>query len=130
MENRPLDFGVKELALYIYRDSLVPELFELLGEELTMELIQIFGGTRIVIPPYKKFLDMKRNLEIYESMSVCNSNQVITSLAKKYEITEVWVRELYDLMKRQVNSIREYLDSSKKNGNLNITTERNPRREA
>lgn len=130
MENRPLDFGVKELALYIYRDTLVPELFELLGEELTMELIQIFGGTRIVIPPYKKFLDMKRNLEIYESMSVCNSNQVITSLAKKYEITEVWVRELYDLMKRQVNSIREYLDSSKKNGNLNITTERNPRREA
>lgn len=130
MENRPLDFGVKELVLYLYRDTLIPELFDLLGEELTLEIVQIFGGTKIVIPPFKKFSDMKRNLEIYESMSLCNSKGVVTSLAQKYDITEVWVKELYNLMKRSARKIREFSESSKKNARINVTTERNPPREA
>lgn len=130
MEDRPLDFSVKDLVHYLYRDTLVPELFELLGEELTLEVIQVFGGTKIIVPSYKKFIDMRRNLEIYESMSLCNTGQVATFLAKKYDITEVWVRELYDLMKREVRKIREFVESSKSNLKINVTTERNPRSEA
>ena len=125
MESRILDFADRDLIDYVYRDSLVPELFDLLGEELTMELIQIFGGTRIAIPPYKKFLDIRRNLDIFESMGAQNSTETADALAKKYDITQVWVRELYDLMKREIYKIRKFIDTKNKNSEIKITTERN-----
>ena len=129
MEDRLIDFGLKDLVHYVYRDTLVPELFGLLGEDLALEVIQIFGGTKIVIPPYKKFLDMKRNLEIFENLSVCYSALVKCALARKYEITEVWVDELYRLMKSEVVKIRKFLESERGNARIDVTTERNPPRE-
>lgn len=127
MEDRLIDIGVKELVSYIYRDTLVPDLFELLGEEQTMEVIQVFGGTKINIPPYKKFVDMRRNLEIFETLAACNCPETKRSLADKYHITEVWVEELYKIMKGEANKIRRFLEVSRQNQKIEVTTQRQPR---
>lgn len=126
MQNK-LEFQLTELINYIYKDTILPELFEIIGEEETLKLIQIFGGMSIKIPSYKKILDLKRNIEIYETLAYASSSSSVKLLAQKYNITEIWVCNICRMMRLEYPKIQKFLKENSKDTVVTITTRRNPR---
>lgn len=126
MENRLVGIELKDIMHYLYQDTLVPELFSFLGEELAIEFVQIFGGTKINVPSWKKVMDLQRNLEIFEEMCFASSAATVKRMAAKYDITEVWVRRIYALMRSEVPKIMKFLENSEESP-IKITTARRPK---
>lgn len=129
MQGRNLGCSLSELILYLYRDTLLPELFELLGEELGLEFVQMFGGLRIEVPSYQKVLELERDLDIYESLCYLNSQQTVRNLAQKYSVTEVWIRELYKNMRRKYPTIQRFVEKARSSQPVRVTTRRLPQKD-
>lgn len=126
MTNDSMRLSLKEMFYYVYNNTLIPELFELLGEELAVEFIQVFSGTKLKVPNYKKILDLKRNLEIYETLNAASGNFAVQELAKKYNVTQVWIREISRNMKIEHLKIQKFLEKTRARKNLHVTTRRDP----
>lgn len=126
MQNPTTECGLKELIFYLYRNTLLPDLYEVLGEEHTLKLAMVFGGMKIAIPSMKELNDLKRNLDIFETLSYSQSLETVRLLADKYEVTEVWVRAVYKKMHREYPRIMANMQSIKVNPPVRITTRRNP----
>jgi Mor family transcriptional regulator len=66
--------------LDIADDTLLPELYELLGEEKTMVLLTRFAGTTIRVPKEQVLRDAARNADIYMRVQ---AGETLDSLATK-----------------------------------------------
>lgn len=82
-----------------YNRTLLPELVEIFGLELTERLADIFGGMKIFIPSKHKLDEIKQDLEIFNEMCYCNSETVIDSLAKRYKIAPSRILNTYRSMR-------------------------------
>ena len=127
MPVQTLNCELSDLVLYLYKDTIIPELFELLGDRKAMIFLQVFGDTKMKVPSYSKVLDLERNIEIYETLSYAYSDDAIKTLADNYEVTEVWVKKVYNVMKRKYGEIVDFINKSKETKKLNITSRRNER---
>lgn len=116
--------SLKEMFYYAFNNSLIPELFELLGEELAVEFIQVFSGAKLAVPNYRKVLNLRRNLEIYETLSAQPGDFAVQELAKKYKVTEVWIREINRNMKIEHLKIQKFLEKMRAREKLRVTTKR------
>ena len=126
MESKFPELGLKELIFYLYRDTLLPELYDLLGEEETLKVALVFGGMKIAIPSMKEINDLKRNIDIFLSFSYSQSHETLRFLADKYDVTEVWIRAVYKKMHREYPKILRHLKELGAMTPVNITTRRNP----
>lgn len=126
MQNATTECGLKELIYYLYRNTLLPDLYEVLGEENTLKLVMVFGGMKIAIPSMKEINDLKRNLDIFETLSYSQSLETVKLLADKYEVTEVWIRAVYKKMHREYPRIVANMKAIKASPPVEITTRRNP----
>lgn len=79
--------------LVIQPDDLNEEqqhLAELIGLDNFAKLVQVFGGTNIYIPKAEAFGRTMRNEKIRQEYNGRN----IKSLAVKYGLTEIWIRNI------------------------------------
>lgn len=118
-----IDLG--DMISFLYQDTLVPEIFDVFGEEVGLKFLMIFGGTTVTFPAYKKVLDLKRNLDIYNELEKEHDQECVQRLAKKYNISDVWVRELYATSKENFKKIEEFLKERSEQYVL-VTTKRGP----
>ncbi len=126
MESKFPELGLKELIFYLYQDTLLPELYDLLGEEETLKLVLVFGGMKIAIPSMKEINDLKRNIDIFLSLSYSQSHETLRFLADKYDVTDVWIRALYKKMHREYPKIMQQLQELRAMDPVHVTTRRNP----
>jgi hypothetical protein len=126
MESKFPEMGLKELIFYLYRDTLLPELYDLLGEEETLKLVLVFGGMKIAIPSTKEINDLKRNIDVFLSLSYSQGRETLTFLADKYDVTEVWIRAVYKKMHREYPKILQHLRELGAMDPVHVTTRRNP----
>lgn len=118
-----LGYDLRDLIEYEYRDTLFPELVDLIGEENALKLIKVFGGIELSLPAYKRVVTMQRDIEIYETLCYVNTETTIQELAAKFGITEVWVREIFKMMRVTYEQFSNWLQSREENF-LHITTKR------
>ncbi len=126
MESKFPELGLKELIFYLYRDTLLPEMYDLLGEEETLKLVLVFGGMKISIPSMKEINDLKRNIDVFLSLSYSQGHETLQFLADKYEVTDVWIRAVYKKMHREYPKILQHLQELRAMDPVHITTRRNP----
>ncbi len=120
-----LDFGLKQMIYYLYRDTLLPEIYEEIGEEDTLKLISIFGGVKLTIPSYTKIKELKRNIDIYETICHAQCNETVRLLADKYEVTPVWIRAIFKKMRREYPRIIKFMEVIEEPSEVTISTKRN-----
>ena len=123
-----MDDNAKALLFYLYRNTLVPELFETLGDENAIRFIKVFGGTTLTVPSYKKMSDLENQIEIHKSLSFINTGETVRDLARRYGITRTWVVVLHQKMKTEYPKILKFIEDFKKQ--ITITTKRNPKSKA
>lgn len=117
---------LRDLIFYLYQETLVPELFKTLGEESAIDFIKVFGGMRIEVPTFRKVQDLQRNIDIYESLCHVPGAETIKTLAQKYDVTPVWVREIHRKMRREYPRIKSYMDRVTGCKEVLVTTRRTP----
>lgn len=120
-----LDFGLKQMIYYLYRDTLLPEIYDEIGEENTLKLISIFGGVKLTIPSYVKIKELKRNIDIYETICHAQCNETVRLLADKYEVTPVWIRAIFKKMRREYPRIIKFMEMIEEPSEVTISTKRN-----
>lgn len=75
--------------------TLFPEMLEVFGEEAVIKFLDIFGGITVRVPDRGVLERAVRDVDIYVTMSKCSTADVAGDLARKYDIDEGYVRELY-----------------------------------
>lgn len=121
--SKRLRIDLSDMIAFLYQDTLVPEIFEVFGEEVGLKFLMLFGGTTVTFPAYKKVLDLKRNLDIYNEMNRNPDQECVQRLAKKYNISDVWVRELYASSKDSFTKLEDFL-KERSEGFVMVTTKR------
>lgn len=119
------EFNLKQVIHYLYQDTILPEVYEVLGEENTLQLILIFGGLKVSIPTYKEMKDLSRNIDIFKTLSYSNSTETANMLSKKYGITNTWVRGIYREMRKEYPKILEHMQAVDEPQSVRVTTKRN-----
>lgn len=75
--------------------TLFPEMLEVFGQESVIKFLDIFGGITIRVPDRGVLERAVRDVDIYVTMAKCDNPEVVGDLARKYEVDEGYVRELY-----------------------------------
>lgn len=81
---------VKELKPEMYREETWRDIAEAIGVENFYKLTKAIGGETVYIPKPESIIRPVRDLHIKTEFNGYNHSE----LAKKYEVTERWVREL------------------------------------
>lgn len=124
MEIKTPEFSLKQLIYYIYEETVLPEMFDLLGEESMKKLILVFGGLKITIPTYKEIKDLKRNIDIYKTLSYSQSSETVQFLAEKYNVTTSWIHLIFKKMRREYSKILDSIEKVEQPEKVRITTKR------
>lgn len=125
MAIRRSEFSLRQMIYYLYRDTLLPEIYEELGEQTTIKLISIFGGVKITVPSYTKIKELKRNIDIYETLCHAQGKETVRILAYKYGVSEVWIRSVFKKMRREYSRIIEFMEMIDNPKKVTISTKRN-----
>ena len=97
---------LKVIMLYTDRFSLLPELYEVFGEEHLLRFLDVFAGTIIEVPPPEVLERAVRDVTIYMRMKKSGPvgrGKVISALAEELLISEESVKQTY----REVSKIIE-----------------------
>lgn len=135
MEVESTGLDIKELILFSYRDSLLPELFDFLGDKTAIQFIQLFGGVRLELPPYQEIIRLKRDIEIYETLCkvrpqrFSNHHPSVLALSDKYELAGVSIQKIYGEMTAKYKNIKRFVEKSRSASPVRLTTKRNPRKD-
>lgn len=127
MANRNIKTSIRDLLFYCYKDTLVPELFDFLGEDLAVEFFKVFGGMNLQVPSYKRALELERNIDIYDTLSLDPAQSTVLRLSERYEITRTRVREIFKTMVIEYPKIARFMEQVDGNHKVKITTKRSPR---
>jgi|WetSurSiteA1Bulk_404760.scaffolds.fasta_scaffold00320_20 Mor family transcriptional regulator len=82
-------------------DTVLPELLDIFGHDALLKFLDIFCGTTIKIPDRDVLKTVLRNTEIYTSMKRGNTD--IKYLARKHNINEHTIREIYSQVKETLS---------------------------
>lgn len=107
--NRKLKVG-QLLYLVLLSDdnsSILPELFDVFGEDLTLKFLDIFSGQTIVCPSKTKLSRMIRDIDMY--IRVVYNKESISTVADSYEVSK-------DTVENMVNKLAYIIE----NRNINI----------
>ncbi|ADY54895.1 Mor transcription activator domain protein [Syntrophobotulus glycolicus DSM 8271] len=85
-----MDALAKELTLEQIPEGLYREIAEAIGVENLVKLTQLVGGSTIYLPKTESVVRPVRDARIREEFNGYNHME----LAKKYDVTERWVRQL------------------------------------
>lgn len=85
-----MDDLIKELTVAMLPDGLWRQIAKAIGVENFYKLAEVIGGTTIYIPRAESITRPVRDAHIKEEFNGFNHCE----LAKKYDVTERWVREL------------------------------------
>ncbi|GAB6158295.1 hypothetical protein JCM39194_14950 [Desulfotomaculum varum] len=85
-----MDALAKELTLEQIPEGLYREIAEAIGVGNFVKLTQLVGGTTIYLPKTESIVRPVRDAKIREEFNGYNHME----LAKKYDVTERWVRQL------------------------------------
>nr|BDD47579.1 hypothetical protein 13 [bacterium] len=110
MAKKNANFSFKHMIYYLYGDTLLPEIYEELGEKNTLKLVSIFGGVKLTIPSYTRIKELQRNVDIYETLCHAQSVETIRLLADKYEVSRVWIRSIFNRMRREYPRIVDFIE--------------------
>jgi len=108
------------LLLYSGEYNFLPELYEILGQEKTVQLLDIFAGTEIRFPPSKELHRLAAEVQLYLRIKNAKSPKmralVIHDLADQNQVTEDAIRGIYEKTKKVIEGKlgMEVLDRGKK----------------
>lgn len=88
---KSVDYSTKELLLYaLSQDTLILELFTILGTKETLKLITFFGGTTVEIPTKQSIQKTIQNVLIYK---LKEKGKSLTHIATTFQTTVDVVRQ-------------------------------------
>lgn len=88
---KTVDYSTRELLLYaLSQDTLILELFTILGTKETLKLITFFGGTTIEIPTKQNIQKTIQNVLIYK---LKEKGKSLTHIANAFQTTVDVVRQ-------------------------------------
>jgi hypothetical protein len=96
--------------LRIGRCSILPELYEVFGQEKLLKFLDIFSGTTVEVPSRALLEHAVRDTYIYVSIRKVEYNggarsEVIKTLARRYGISDDRVRSIYLEMKNYLDGL-------------------------
>lgn len=75
--------------------SLLPELYDVFGEDNLIKFLDVFAGNTITVPGKKKFASAVQKIEIYSRLEVKKNKPTIKELADEYEVSEKYISNSY-----------------------------------
>ena len=83
------------------QNTLLPEIIEIFGIEMTMKFLDIFAGTTITIPSRKRFIDCVRDADIFMALSPSDGEDedIVIRLASKHNLDRQTVLAAYNRTK-------------------------------
>ena len=85
-----------ELVLSQLKRSLLPEVYDLVGGDTTIEFIRLFGGTNLRVPTMTELNRIVRDNEIFEALN--KNPRSLERLSKKYNLGKDRVEQIYERM--------------------------------
>ncbi len=76
-------------------------LVEMFGLENSIKFAKAFGGSYLYVPKYDCLIRESRNDQIFREFDGTNCKQ----LAKKYGLTENWIREIVNKKRRRLTHV-------------------------
>jgi len=83
----------------------LPELYEVLGKDLTLRVLDIFAGNKIKFPPVRELHRLAAEVHIYirvKNATSKNRAQVIHDLSREYHLSTENVRLVYEKTKKLI----------------------------
>lgn len=91
--------------------SLLPELYEIFGQETLVKFLDLFSGAQITVPPRRVFEHAVRDVNIYvrmtDSRSKKRQDNTAARLADEYEISEATIRRIFSAMVEKCEGLYE-----------------------
>lgn len=75
--------------------SLLPELYQIFGEETLLEFLDVFGGVELKVPRRNHLLRSIRDVAIYHRLEKSNKPTVVNELASEYDISPETVKRIH-----------------------------------
>lgn len=111
--------NVQKFMLF-YPNTLLSELYKMLGVSNTEKMMQVFGGTTLQIPSTSRVEAAMRDIVIYETLSksksASESRRLGEALAKQYDVDRREIRNAYRSMRRRVRDNRKLSESDQNVG--------------
>jgi len=96
------------MLIYLSRHSLMPELYELLGQSKFIQFVELFGGTNLHVPSKEDLREALRDAHIYTELRDDQHNLEKTrALGDKYSLTTAGVRKIFERVQTEFMSIEE-----------------------
>ena len=90
--NKKLIDVIELVLLYKFSDTLLPEIYGVIGKDKFIEFLSVFSGTTVKVPSFEELKNAIRDAIIYAEVKKGSSTKY---LAKEYGITEKEVEEIY-----------------------------------
>lgn len=96
------------LLLQCGKYSFLPELYDMLGEEKTLQVLEVFAGKTIRFPLMSELTRIARDIAIYCRIAKVPENSstpVVNDLATEYNMEAMTVRKVYSEMSKTVQAL-------------------------
>lgn len=94
------------MLLYLSRHSQMPELYNELGKEGFLRLVQAFGGTRLELPTQEELIRAVTEVHIYSELKDKPSDRRIADrLARKYQCARSDIRDIFLRVQEEFESM-------------------------
>lgn len=85
--------AVTLVLLYNNQNSLLPDLYEIFGDEALVKFIDIFGGTTIRVPSRDDLANAVRDVNIY--LTLKHNRAKVEDLASQYRLTNTVIEDIF-----------------------------------
>lgn len=92
------------LFVHVTKETILPEVLEIFGNDLALKFLDIFAGTTIEVPDRDFIVSIIRDADVYNSLE--KKKSTVKLLAKRYDVSEPKISDIY-------NSVKEIVDSYK-----------------
>lgn len=93
-----------EKLIELFPKTLIPEVYNLFGKEVTDKLLTVFAGTTIRVPSTRDQSNAIRDILIYETLcaagSSSESRQLAQDMSKKCKMSRRHVRKIFKVMQK------------------------------
>jgi hypothetical protein len=84
--------------------SLLPELYDVFGEENLMKFLDIFAGNTIKVPSKKEFSKAIQKIDIYNRLENKKNSTSALLLSQEYEVSVEYIRTSHLEIKKLVEN--------------------------
>lgn len=119
----PREDLVENALRFAFKNSIVPEMIDILGVESVLKILKYFSGSSIRIPKFKHINLLIRDIDIYENMSVSDTKGCIKQMADRYAISTTQVLVIFNQMKKDYIQILNYKNALREIKKLEVCGE-------